>query len=136
MNRPRVRGGVGVSALSADQRRFRRARYQFNWGGPVCSLWPSEDAGRSVANLPTVVRPSSQGGRTPLPVTFLDSTPINPYDARSKLIATLILLSQLGAVRSISVRAPVTPKRAYPTVPPRGGRVVHRGQQTRPPRSC
>ena len=86
---------------------------------------------------PTRRRRGSFGrDEAPLPVTFLDSTPIDPYEARAKLIASLILLSQLGVVRRVSVRAGVTYERAYPTVPTRRARAVHRGQPTRPPRSC
>ena len=69
-------------------------------------------------------------------MTFLDLHPIDPYEARFKMIATLVLLSQLGAVAHTGTRvtnASVTPRKG--SVPPlpraRGGtRLV------RPPRSC
>ena len=69
-------------------------------------------------------------------MTFLDLHPIDPYEARFRMIATLVLLSQLGAVAPTGTRlanASVTrPKGSLsPNRRTRGGtRLV------RPPRSC
>lgn len=69
-------------------------------------------------------------------MTFLDLHPIDPYEARFKVIATLVLLSELGV---IACRGPQSPKASAP------GRVrslrpkpTTRGgvRLVRPPRSC
>jgi hypothetical protein len=69
-------------------------------------------------------------------MTFFDLQPIDPYEARFKVIATLVLLSELGAIgytKAQSMRArqsdparSLTPKRKT-----RGG-----SRLVRPPRSC
>jgi hypothetical protein len=69
-------------------------------------------------------------------MTFFDLHPIDPYEARFKVIATLVLLSELGLIGhretpSAKARASdratlLTPKRT-----PRGG-----SRLVRPPRSC
>ncbi len=69
-------------------------------------------------------------------MTFFDLHPIDPYETRYKVIATLVLLSELGGIRYKD--APSAGSRASgPTrsVPPK--RVVRRGSRlVRPPRSC
>ncbi|HMC39408.1 MAG TPA: hypothetical protein VKI19_07075 [Acidimicrobiales bacterium] len=69
-------------------------------------------------------------------MTFLELHPIDPHEARFKVIATLFLLSELGMVRYKTTgrdRAPA-PGRAGPLpekrAEGRGSRLV------RPPRSC
>ena len=69
-------------------------------------------------------------------MTFFDLHPIDPYEARFKVIATLVLLSELGVIgyretHSAKARAsdraePLPPKRTA-----RGG-----SRLVRPPRSC
>lgn len=68
-------------------------------------------------------------------MTFLDLHPIDPHDAQFKVIATLVLLSELGVIGH-TAPAPRTsgssrPRSLPPTTAPRpGSRLV------RPPRSC
>ena len=69
-------------------------------------------------------------------MTFLDFQPIDPYEARLKVIATLLLLSELGAVRYREVhlaKARVSDRaRSFPSE-----RTAHGGSRlVRPPRSC
>lgn len=69
-------------------------------------------------------------------MTFFDLHPIDPHEARYKVIATLVLLSELGAIayqkgpsaisREPDPTRPLPPKRAVRS----GSRLV------RPPRSC
>ena len=69
-------------------------------------------------------------------MAFLDPHPIDPYEARFKMIATLLLLSELGATgdrESPPMKASAS-KRAR-SVPPK--RTARGGAQlVRPPRSC
>lgn len=68
-------------------------------------------------------------------MTFVDPPPWDPYEARAKLIASLILLSDLGVLRH---RAPQPPATIKPTA--QRGSVptarLPRAGQVRPPRSC
>ena len=69
-------------------------------------------------------------------MTFLDLHPLDPYEARFKMVATLVLLSQLGVAgpdRAAPDKAG-RPKRAEPLPSgpsPRRGTLL-----VRPPRSC
>ncbi len=69
-------------------------------------------------------------------MTVLDLHPIDPYEARFKLIATLVLLSELGVIgyrETYSAKA--RPSKRATSPPPmrtaRGG-----SRLVRPPRSC
>jgi hypothetical protein len=69
-------------------------------------------------------------------MTFFDLHPIDPYEARFKVIATLLLLSELGAIgfrEPLSARARASGRTESP--PPKRSA---RGQSrlVRPPRSC
>ena len=69
-------------------------------------------------------------------MTFLDLHPIDPYEARFKMVATLVLLSQLGAVADTGTsvaKASATKRRGLPP-PSRRARAGMR--LVRPPRSC
>lgn len=69
-------------------------------------------------------------------MTFFDLHSIDPYETRYKVIATLVLLSELGLLRysqttSITAGAPSRPR----CLPPK--RSLHRTSRlVRPPRSC
>jgi hypothetical protein len=69
-------------------------------------------------------------------MTAFDLHPINPYEARFNLIATLVLLSELGVIR-YRTRDPAKARPSDPARPlpskrsPRGG-----SRLVRPPRSC
>jgi hypothetical protein len=69
-------------------------------------------------------------------MTFFDLHPLDPYEARFKVIATLFLLSELGVIRyreahAAKVRAP---DRAKSSPPKRTAR--RESRLVRPPRSC
>jgi hypothetical protein len=69
-------------------------------------------------------------------MTFLDLHPIDPHEARFKVIATLLLLSELGVIgyrepRSAKARASDRTSQLPPKRPARGG-----SRLVRPPRSC
>jgi hypothetical protein len=69
-------------------------------------------------------------------MTMFDLHPIDPYEARYKVIATLVLLSELGVIeyRGTSSASP-KPSRPLRSLPPR--RSVRGGSRpVRPPRSC
>ncbi len=69
-------------------------------------------------------------------MTFFDLHPIDPYETRYKVIATLVLLSELGGIRSKAVPSAGSPDRG-PTRSVSPKRVVRRGSRlVRPPRSC
>ena len=68
-------------------------------------------------------------------MTFFDLHPIDPYEARFKLMATLVLLSELGVIDeeipSTKARASL-PSRSRPSK-----RAARSGPRlVRPPRSC
>jgi hypothetical protein len=69
-------------------------------------------------------------------MTFFDLHPIDPYEARFKVIATLVLLSELGAIgyrESHSAKAGASGRAR--SLPPK--RTVRGGSRlVRPPRSC
>lgn len=69
-------------------------------------------------------------------MTFFDLHPIDPHEARFKVIATLFLLRELGAIEyrgARSAKAPgATGARSLP--PTRPARM--RARLVRPPRSC
>lgn len=69
-------------------------------------------------------------------MTFFDLHPIDPYEARLKVIATLFLLSELGIIRLEPPRATKTAarERARPASQKRTARAGSR--LVRPPRSC
>ena len=69
-------------------------------------------------------------------MTFLDLHPFDPYEARFKIIATLILLSELGVMRPRTARSPKA-RTSHP-VKTRGSAQPARGRSrlVRPPRSC
>jgi hypothetical protein len=69
-------------------------------------------------------------------MTFFDLYPIDPYEARFKVIATLVLLSELGVIghretHSVKARASEGAVSLPPKRTTRGG-----SRLVRPPRSC
>jgi hypothetical protein len=69
-------------------------------------------------------------------MTFFDLHPIDPYEARFKVTATLVLLSELGVIgyretHSSKARAPDGARSLPPKRTARGG-----SRLVRPPRSC
>jgi hypothetical protein len=69
-------------------------------------------------------------------MTFFDLQLIDPYEARFKVIATLVLLSELGVIadreiRSAKARAPDRARSLPSKRSARGG-----SRLVRPPRSC
>jgi hypothetical protein len=69
-------------------------------------------------------------------MTFFDMHPIDPYEARFKVIATLVLLSELGVIgyretHSAKARASHRARSLPPKRTARGG-----SRLVRPPRSC
>ena len=69
-------------------------------------------------------------------MTFLDLHPLDPYEARFKMVATLVLLSQLGVAGPDRV-PPAKSARAKRAKPLPGGPSPRRGTLlVRPPRSC
>jgi hypothetical protein len=69
-------------------------------------------------------------------MTFFDMHPIDPYEARFKVIATLVLLSELGVIgyserHSAKARASDRARSLPPKRTDRGG-----SRLVRPPRSC
>lgn len=69
-------------------------------------------------------------------MTFFDLHPIDPYEARFQVIATLVLLSELGVIGYREPRAakPRSPDPARSAPQKRTGRGGSR--LVRPPRSC
>jgi len=69
-------------------------------------------------------------------MTFFDLHPIDPYEARSKVIATLVLLSELGVIghkKTHSAKAGASDRAT--SLPPK--RTARGGSRlVRPPRSC
>lgn len=69
-------------------------------------------------------------------MNFLDLHPIDPREARFRLIATLFLLSELGVIASVDPRSATAgePHGARPFPARRAARAGSR--LVRPPRSC
>lgn len=69
-------------------------------------------------------------------MTFLDLHPYDPVDARFNLIATLVLLSELGVITSKGERT-AKARASEPARSPAARRAAHgRTRLVRPPRSC
>jgi hypothetical protein len=69
-------------------------------------------------------------------MTFFDLHPLDPYEARFKVIATLFLLSELGVIRQREAQAAkVRVSNRARSLPPKR---TARGESrlVRPPRSC
>jgi hypothetical protein len=69
-------------------------------------------------------------------MTLFDLQPIDPYEARFRVIATLFLLSELGVIEDREAHSkntrPKDPARSLPSK-----RTAHGGSRlVRPPRSC
>jgi hypothetical protein len=64
-----------------------------------------------------------------------DTTPLDPYQARAKLLVAIWLLSELGAAQMSTPGSPST----RPPRPPGPGTTFHPGRRkrtVRPPRGC
>ncbi len=66
---------------------------------------------------------------------LLSAAPLDPYQARARLLFTLVLLSELGAVR---MPANENAKRRLPPSPAGASapRPIRRRSAVRPPRAC
>jgi hypothetical protein len=68
-------------------------------------------------------------------VLFRGPAPLDPHQAGAELVLTLVLLSQLGVLKTAAGEASASRPRRAPT----GGAVarrVRKGQPVRPPRAC
>ncbi len=69
-------------------------------------------------------------------MTFSDLHPINPYEARFKVIATLVLLSELGVIGYRETRSAQPRSGSRASSSPRKRTARHGSRLVRPPRSC
>lgn len=69
-------------------------------------------------------------------MTYLDPQPINPYAARFKVIATLILLSEMGVIGEKKVRTAKVRTSGRGTTQPATPSSRAGSRLVRPPRSC
>ena len=99
----------------------------------MCSTQPGVEPKLFTFNprvVPTLV------GRSDEFMTFFDLHPIDPYEARLKVVATLVLLSELGVVKRREAPA-VSAGRSPSARPARPRQAARRESRlVRPPRSC
>ena len=69
-------------------------------------------------------------------MTFFDLHPIDPYEARFKVIATLVLLSELGVIEHRGKPAAKARRPGGARALPRKRTPRGRSRLVRPPRSC
>jgi hypothetical protein len=67
---------------------------------------------------------------------FFDLQPIDPYEARFKVIATLVLLSELGVIGYTETRSAKARVSDHARSLPRNRTVRGGSRLVRPPRSC
>lgn len=69
-------------------------------------------------------------------MTFFDLHPLDPNEARFKVIATLVLLSELGVIRRRNPRSAGVSASAYRRSQPHKQTARGGSRLVRPPRSC
>jgi hypothetical protein len=69
-------------------------------------------------------------------MTFFDLHPIDPYEARFQMIATLVLLSELGVIEYKETHSAKTGASDRPTSLPPKRPALGGSRLVRPPRSC
>ena len=69
-------------------------------------------------------------------MTFFDLHPIDPCEARFKVVATLVLLSELGVIRCKEIHVVNTRPSDRAESLPRKRTASGRPRLVRPPRSC